>query len=269
MSYLRVGLGVSLLLLAACGRHRDHRATASNSRQESATAAQPAPSLTNVASTNAASPASVPPAIVERPSPFTNPPDADRQQIVSTEPAAPKTSSPKKIVSKPLKPFNLASIPQTRDRIATLPAPPLLQNRAPGGASALPFGRKPCCVGTATAEPAKPARLLRALGKVPGLRRLRQAPETEEGFVPAKPARTITMVLPPESRSILPDGNMELKATVNESGGVTRVELLAPKDEELIRLSAYAASDWTFVPARVNDKPVPSDVILHFNFAGK
>ena len=61
---------------------------------------------------------------------------------------------------------------------------------------------------------------------------------------------------------------MELKASVNEAGGVTRVELLSPKDEELVRLSSYAASDWSFIPARVNDKPVPSEVILHFDFRG-
>jgi hypothetical protein len=61
---------------------------------------------------------------------------------------------------------------------------------------------------------------------------------------------------------------MDLKATVNESGRVTRVELLAPKDEELVRLASYAAGAWPFVPAKLNDKAVPSEVILHFTFSG-
>jgi TonB family protein len=60
---------------------------------------------------------------------------------------------------------------------------------------------------------------------------------------------------------------MDLKATVNESGRVTRVQLLSPKDEELVRLAAYAASAWPFVPAKVNDRAVPGDVILHFTFS--
>jgi TonB family protein len=61
---------------------------------------------------------------------------------------------------------------------------------------------------------------------------------------------------------------MDLKATVDESGRVTRVQLLSPKDEELVRLAAYAASAWPFVPAKVNEKAVPSEVILHFTFSG-
>ena len=61
---------------------------------------------------------------------------------------------------------------------------------------------------------------------------------------------------------------MDLKATVDASGRVTRVELLSPKDEELVRLAAYAAGTWSFVPAKVNDRAVPSEVILHFTFSG-
>jgi TonB family protein len=66
---------------------------------------------------------------------------------------------------------------------------------------------------------------------------------------------------------VLTRGTMDLKATVNESGRVTRVQLLSPKDEELVRLAAYAASAWPFVPAKVNDRAVPGDVILHFTFS--
>ena len=125
---------------------------------------------------------------------------------------------------------------------------------------------KPCCVGTAFLEPAKPARLQRLLHHVPGLRRIDQRAATESGFIAAKPAREITLVLPPEARATLPDGRMDLKAIVDESGKVTRVELLSPKVEELVRLASYAANDWPFTPARLNDKTVPSEVILHFNF---
>lgn len=243
-------------------------------RTEPAVAAQSAvlaaPAVTRVASQTEG--AGTP--LAARPSPFLNPPSADRQQLPASEAApapAPTRSADKtdKKVRKRLKPFYLSTTQSERDRVVTrLPAPPELTLR-PAGASALPFAQRVCCVGTATAEPARPARLQRVLRKVPGIRRLHQSPETEEGFVPARPSRTITMVLPPQTRSVLPEGSMELKASVNETGGVTRVELLSPKDEELVRLSAYAASEWKFVPAQVADRPVPSEVILHFDFRGK
>jgi TonB family protein len=101
---------------------------------------------------------------------------------------------------------------------------------------------------------------------VPGLRRIGQHPESEEGFLPPKPKREITLLLPKEARALLRDGRMDLKASVDESGRVTRVELLTPKEEELVRLASYAASDWSFTPARVNEKTVPSEVLMHFNF---
>ena len=254
-------VGLSVLLLSGCGRHREARARAS----ESVTPAG-AP-VTRIASQSG----SLAVLTAERPSPFANLPEADRETL--TEPAPSNAAPPKeKPAGKPLKKFSLAgSAPAAqavRSSIAPrLPPPPELTQPATG-ASALPFTQKACCLGTATAEPARPARVQRMLGKVPGIRRLRHSPATEEGFVSARPRRTITMMLPPETRSVLPEGSMELKASVNEAGGVTRVELLSPKDEELIRLSAYAASDWSFVPARVNDKPVPSEVILHFDFRG-
>ena len=105
------------------------------------------------------------------------------------------------------------------------------------------------------------------LGRVPGLRRIHQNPDSAEGYVAPRPAREISLVLPPEARGALTRGTMDLKATVNESGRVTRVQLLSPKDEELVRLAAYAASAWPFVPAKVNDRAVPSEVILHFTFS--
>jgi hypothetical protein len=61
---------------------------------------------------------------------------------------------------------------------------------------------------------------------------------------------------------------MDLRASVDQTGRVTRVELLSPKDEELIRVAADAAGSWPFVPAKVNDVATPSEVILHFTFTG-
>ena len=60
--------------------------------------------------------------------------------------------------------------------------------------------------------------------------------------------------------------HVSLKADIDDAGGVTRVELLAPKDEDLLTRAADAASGWKFTPARVNDKAVASQIILHFWF---
>ncbi|HLK49462.1 MAG TPA: energy transducer TonB [Bryobacteraceae bacterium] len=148
-----------------------------------------------------------------------------------------------------------------------LPGPPAISTTpAPAAIPPVVVRQRPCCIGTAFLEPAKPARLKRLFRRLPGLGRIGQPAEAEEGFTAAKPAREISLVLPPEARASLPDGRMDLKASVDESGRVTRVELLSPKDEELVRLASYAASDWPFKPARLNDKAVPSEVILHFNF---
>lgn len=199
---------------------------------------------------------------VERPSPFADRQD-DRQQRGPAP--APQRREHADAVQQPPKPFELASI-APKNRIVALPPPPPLHNVAAGQSSLAVFGGGACCMGTATAEPAKPARLDRVLQKIPGLRRIHRSPDGDGGYVAARPAHRILLMLPPESRAALGDGTMDLKATVNESGAVTRVELLSPKNEELVRLAAYAASDWRFVPARSNDKTVPSEVILHFSF---
>lgn len=59
---------------------------------------------------------------------------------------------------------------------------------------------------------------------------------------------------------------MDLKASVDETGRVTRVQLLSPKDEELVDVAAQAAGNWPFVPAKLDHIAVPSEVILHFTF---
>jgi TonB family protein len=163
------------------------------------------------------------------------------------------------------RPFVPSSTSTSRDRVAAFPAPPPVSTTAHAPAASLPAA-KTCCYGTATAVPARPARLQRILQRVPGIRRIRQTPDTAEGYVAPRPAHEISMVLPPETRKMLVEGTMDLKASVNEAGRVTRVQLLSPKDEELVRLAAYAASTWPFVPAKVNDKAVASEVILHFSF---
>lgn len=263
-------LVVLIVLLSSCGRHRDRKeahVVAKQSETQAVAAPQP---VTKVADASTAVP-------IERPSPFVAHTDADRQQqeIVPAAPADSEPAAPPPVLErtprkakrtatpKPLKPFALETADISHDRIAPLPGAPALPTLVPNTGVPVPFREKPV-VGTATFQPAKQGGLKRVLGAL----RIHQKPEGQEGFVAAKPVRDITLVLPAEMRSILQQGGMDLKATVDESGHVTRVQLLSPKDDELIRLAAYAAGSWPFTPARVNDRPVPSEILVHFNFGG-
>ena len=271
-------LAVLILLLPGCSRRQ--RLQNTSDRGTPAAADTVRVSAAAAPLTLAASAAQSPEtAAISRPSPFSDLHEADRQQAHSasstTSPApkpVSKTPNGADPVRKPLKPFvptptNPSSPQNSRDRALQLPAPPQLAITTPPPVPPTATVPRPCCVGTAFLEPAKPARLQRVMRRVPGLRRIGQHAEVEEGFVAAKPKREITLLLPREARALLRDGRMDVKASVNESGRVTRVELLTPKEEELVRLASYAASDWSFTPARVNDKNVSSEVLMHFNFS--
>lgn len=255
-----VALSVSALLWFGCARRQAQRNGQQNSTEQTTSGPVSPPTITKVAG-------ALPELEVARPSPFDVHPEADREQAVPAPVSVPlaKSAGDLGVARKPLKAFNLASI-EPKDKLAPLPPPPELPAARSNAAPLSVFEGGSCCVGTATAEPARPARLKRVLQKIPGLRRIRQSPQAEDGYVPPKLARRITFVLPPESRAVLSNGTMDVKATVNESGDVTRVELLSPRDEELVRLASYAANSWRFVPARLNDKTVASEVILHFSF---
>lgn len=274
-------LVVALLLVPGCARHK-RQPSSSDARTETPASNRP---ITPVADTlTVAQNVETQSAPASRPSPFSDLREADRQQVhaaTNTQPTplTPTQATPAAAkvvpaaptsVRKPLKPFvptpaDRFSTENSRDRAVPLPAPPPLASNL-GSVPPPALTRKPCCMGTAYLEPAKPAGIHRVIRRLPGFRRIGQHPESEEGFVAAKPKRDVTMMLPPEARAALRDGRMDLKASVDESGHVTRVELLAPKDEELVRLASYAASDWSFTPARVNDRTVPSEVVIHFNF---
>lgn len=200
-----------------------------------------------------------------RPSPFD---EAESHNPVEISTPSPETAR-RRVAAKTERPFLLADIDRRKAPTAPaeLPAPPTLSPSTNGRLNLL-TGRG-YFVARATYEAVRPSRIARVIQKVPGLRRLRRPPDSEEGFSPPRPMHDITFVLPPSS---LPQNveraRVDLKATVNESGAVTRVELIAPKDVSLLDLASYAASGWQFVPARLNDKAVPSQVLLHFQFDG-
>jgi hypothetical protein len=150
-----------------------------------------------------------------------------------------------------------------------LPLPPEIMEPAASPVANRIFERAPCCIATATYEPAKPSRLQHVIGKVPGLRKFERDTAGGDGFVPPQALQQITFVLPAGASPLLMERKrMNLKASVDQYGNVTRVELLSPPDEDLVKLAAYAAKEWHFRPAHRNNKAVASEIILHFRFEG-
>ncbi len=149
----------------------------------------------------------------------------------------------------------------------TLPLPPVFPRSPVSAAVNLLPGSVSCCMATATYEMAKSGPLQRVIQRIPGLRRIERDNRGREGFVPPRPLHDITFVLPPGASPLaVEQKGMDVKASIDESGRVTQIELLTPKDLELVKLAAYAASNWKFTPALRNELTVSSEVILHFRF---
>lgn len=277
-----VSIAVLFPILHGCTRHSSKGIAQAKQEPAQVTSLPPAHSTdAELVARVGAEPQTLDRSDLSRPSPFSVDPEPEVQNsaLPQTAPAAPPPSAVAQPVRgrfsakpepdrKPLKTFIPKLADTSHDRIALLPQPPALPSITQSPASSRILGYKTCCVGTATFEPARPALVRRMLGKVPGLRRIHQSPADTDGYVAPRPAREINLVLPPEARAALTQGTMDLKATVNESGHVTRVQLLSPKDEELVRLAAYAAGSWPFIPAKINDEAVPGEIILHFTFSG-
>jgi len=83
-----------------------------------------------------------------------------------------------------------------------------------------------------------------------------------DGFVPPAPDHKVSPTMPSGS-----EGSVDVKVYIDESGNVSRAQLLTKKNE-LAGVSLGAARQWHFTPARKHDKPVASEMVLHFRFGG-
>jgi hypothetical protein len=259
------------LLFASCSGHRSQKQTNSHPslvNSSSANLSLPSSAFTSAAprpeKTNAVGP--------ERPSPFSSRPAA----ALPAPPTLARKRSADSFQSLSLaevttKPFTIPLAPainvKGRTLSPVLPPPPTLGQSTPVAGQLPPFLETMCCTATATYEPVRPSGLQRMIHKVPGLRRLNPSSTGGKGFIPPRPIHDIQFVVPPDaSPALMQKKRMDVKASVDASGRVTRVELLSPRDEDLVTLAAYAANGWRFAPAELNDELVPAKVILHFSF---
>jgi hypothetical protein len=168
------------------------------------------------------------------------------------KPAIRKESSRKKrpTVAKPLS-GPLLSAPGPR--MHQLEAPPMLaaalENAAVPHAALLPsrnLAAPPAAEVSYNAP--HPGVLRRAIHKI-----------VSDSYVPPSPVRKVPAVGPSGT------GAVDVKVFINESGSVTRAQVLT-KGTNLAAVSLEAARQWQFTPARKHDKPVASEMVLHFRF---
>jgi TonB family protein len=110
-------------------------------------------------------------------------------------------------------------------------------------------------------EPAHGSAIKRVLHKISTL----GEGETVDGFVPPAPVHKVSPTIP--SGPGQAEGSVDVKVYIDESGNVSRAQLLTKKNE-LAGASLGAARQWQFTPARKHDKPVASEMVLHFRFGG-
>lgn len=256
-------------LLASCSRHRSQRQA--NSHPSLANSSSANLSLSSSGFTSVApGPEKTSEVGLERPSPFSSRP-------ASARPAPPPPAqSADPLPSLSLgqvgtKPSTIPIAPAINVKGQTLgpvlPLPPAIGQSTPDAGQLRPFLETLRYTATATYEPVRPSGFQRMIHKVPGLRRFNPSGTDVKGFVPPRPIHDIQFVLPPDaSPALVQKKRMDVKATVDATGRVTRVELLSPRDEDLVTLAAYAANGWRFAPAELNDELVSAKIILHFSF---
>ncbi|MDQ6678542.1 MAG: energy transducer TonB [Acidobacteriota bacterium] len=90
----------------------------------------------------------------------------------------------------------------------------------------------------------------------------------EDGFVPARPVTQPPLTVPAAiSRGLSQPVDVDLRIRIAKSGRVTQGQVLPPgRKTEFDTLARNAASRWVFQPARMNDKAVASEMLVHFRF---
>jgi outer membrane biosynthesis protein TonB len=115
-------------------------------------------------------------------------------------------------------------------------------------------------------EPMDESGLRKQVQTVAGAKGLQQ--EKGGRFTPAKAIQKVTPKLPASLKNnISGEIPVDLKVSIDEEGNIFRTEVLRGKaDNRLLTLASDAAKRWRFEPARLNSKPVSSQVLLHFMF---
>ncbi|MBC7925803.1 MAG: energy transducer TonB [Bryobacteraceae bacterium] len=193
----------------------------------------------------------------------------------------PRVTTPYIPPPEPVEVFRARSVPAPRKKAPRTLAPPparrpavsepVLENTAPSIIASvrdlptLPFQRQDAIVET-TVETVRPSALRRVVGSIPGfgfLKRRKPAPDVEN-YTPAKARKQVRPKSPQALAAAVP---VRLRLSLSSHGEVERTELLTRKVEPLVaQLAMDAVQKWQFEPARLDDKPVASEVVVQFRF---
>jgi hypothetical protein len=130
---------------------------------------------------------------------------------------------------------------------------------------ALPPARHVLPRATATIEPVKFSAFRRAVGSIPGFGFLKRRKHSgDEDFVPAKAVREVHPLSP---EALVQPTPVRIKIAVGASGEVERADLMTRSVEPRIAgLALDAARKWRFEPAKLDEKPIASELVLNFQF---
>ncbi len=131
---------------------------------------------------------------------------------------------------------------------------------------------RPTFVSEVSLEPSQPGVLRRGIHHVPVLKLFdRHDYKSGTGFAPARPVREVKPRLPEDVQQEGPQHpDVAVKVWINDEGQVTKAELLSDHvDPEIADVASNAAYKWAFEPARLSDRPVSSEMVMHFRFVPK
>jgi hypothetical protein len=196
---------------------------------------------------------------------------ATSQAIVSPAPAAPapavNTSNPagnltpklprkpQSTVLAPLPTTAVRAVPHAMEQPPALAAPVQLEAKF---APVLPrVNTAPPLEAEVSYEPPHPGVFRRALHKIEGA----GGGDSAESAGPAP----IRKVAPMKPIGTVEGSIVDVKVFIDDAGNVTRAQALE-KGGELTGAALNAARQWRFTPARKHNKPVSSEMLLHFRF---
>jgi outer membrane biosynthesis protein TonB len=208
------------------------------------------------------------------PSPIVTPPQPapvlPTEQVAINKPAVVrKRPTPARVKENP-RPFTMARASahrETTEGISIEPPPRLDISTDARPPASLTARRRPGSYAAAvTYEPVKPHALRRAMNRIPGLKLLtRKGYKDGENFSAARPLRQIAPTVPSNLQPEIAE--LDVKVSIDDSGKISRTQVLSEAyDERLEQLAKNALHRWEFAPARLNEKAVPSEMILHFDF---
>ncbi len=85
---------------------------------------------------------------------------------------------------------------------------------------------------------------------------------------PPQPVKTVPPEYPEQARKARIEGRVTVRVLVDEAGVVAEAEIDQGVDEcpEMGEACLVAARQWLFKPAKLNDEPVPCEIIIPFQF---